>query len=167
MAFEQTRFTIIANAAGSGTWRFWNYIPSPNGAEDDLTEPGYFGGMDGHVHAGDLLLVATAKAVSLMAFAITDDNAIVAVKMTQAAMPEKNMAPMPQELPGGSQPVTGPSNTADAVPAPDTVPADDHAKEEQSKAVLAGEADPEPVQPPRQAGDVYDTEANKPHQPES
>ena len=178
MAFEQTRFTIVANAAGSGSWRFWNYIPSADSAEDDLTAPGYFGGMEGHIHSGDLLLVATPKVVALMAFAIADEG-IVAMAMTHADMPASNMQPTPQVLPGGSQPVEGPSTTADQV-TPDTLPADDDAKEEQSKEVIAGEADPEPVQPPPVAGgagqgsageasgsasggDVYDTHAPKQH----
>ena len=165
MAFEQTRFTIIANAAGSGSWRFWNYIPSADSAEDDLTAPGYFGGMEGHIHSGDLLLVATPKVVALMAFAIADEG-IVAMAMTHADMPASNMQPTPQVLPGGSQPVEGPSTTADDVQ-PETLAADDDAKEAQSKEVLAGESDPEPVQPPHVAeGDVYDTRADKPHNAE-
>ena len=106
MAFEQTRFTIVVNAAGSGTWRMWNYIPSPGSAEDDMTEPGYFGAMEGHVHAGDMLVVPTAKAVKLMAFGIGDDG-IVAVAMSEAQMPDSNMDPMPQVLPMGSQPGGG------------------------------------------------------------
>src|SRR5664279_827544 len=90
MAFEATRFTIIANAAGSGTWRMWNYIPSPETADDALTDAGYFGAMVGHIHAVVLLVVATARAVRLMAFGIGDDG-IVAVPMSEAVMPESNM----------------------------------------------------------------------------
>lgn len=145
MAFEITRFTIIVNAAGTGTWRMWNYIPSPESADDDLTEPGYFGAMEGHIHAGDLLVVATAKSVRQMAFAIGDDG-IVAVPMSEAKMPTSNMNPMPQELPGGSQPVSGPAGTDDLKP--ETIPADDDAKEEKSKELAEGESEPETVQPP-------------------
>lgn len=114
MPFEQTRFTIVVNAAGSGSWRMWNYIPSAESADDDFEEPGYFRDMEGHIHAGDLVVVATAKAVELMAFAIGDEG-IAAVTMSEAKMPQSNMQPMPQVLPMGSQPNSGPSLTADVV----------------------------------------------------
>lgn len=149
MPFEQTRFTIVVNAAGTGTARIWNYIPSPDAAEDDFEEPGYFGSMEGHIHAGDLLWVATPQAVELMAFGIGQDG-IEARAMCAASMPETNMQPMPQELPGGSQPATGPSADPETL-TPETVPADDKAKEEKSKELAQGESEPETVQPPPKA----------------
>lgn len=113
MAFEQTRFTIVVNAAGSGTWRMWNYMPSPDAEGDDFEEAGHFGAMTGHIHAGDMLVVATRKSVRLMAFAIGQEDGVIALPMTQADMPRDNEQPMPQVLPMGTQPTSGVAHEAD------------------------------------------------------
>lgn len=108
--FDPSAMTILTQAAGgSGSWRIWHYVVVDDTTLDDLTEPGYFGAMGDHFTPASVVYVTAPTYVAQLVLSKVGDTWHASV-LSEVELPEDAEAPRVQNLPQGSQPITGPTH---------------------------------------------------------